>query len=75
MFIRGKIYRHIAANSSLDIKVLSVDHINAKRAKLKVQYVLKLTRRVQYTGKGARGHTDRIVVKSDQWKYWKPVKA
>lgn len=65
-------YRH-HTNATLDIRILKVYHVNEHRTKLKVEYVHRVGDRIQYTGKGQDWHTDKVSIKSEDYKYWRVV--
>lgn len=73
MFQKGKIYRHRNPNATLDIKVLSVLDVNGDRTKMKVFYVTRNTKNLQYTGKGHTGYEDKIEIQSANYDDWKEI--
>ena len=67
-------YRHDTSSSILDIRVISVYHVNSERTDLRIEYVHRSNGRIQYTGKGQNGHTDKVSIKSSDYKYWRALK-
>jgi hypothetical protein len=70
MFHKDGSFEHSNPNTTLYIRVLSVIHLNEERIKLKVNYHHKTNDRMQYTGIGATGYSDTIVIKRKDFANW-----
>jgi len=69
-FYKDSNYEHETSAATLYIRVVNVIHVNSKRAVLKVNYLHKLSGRIQYTGTGITGYTDTIRILTEDFKYW-----
>lgn len=75
MFKPYVVYEHCNKHASLYMKVLSVIHANSERVKLKINYIVKHTGRVQYTGKGVDHHSDTVCIALKDFKNWEVAKS
>ena len=73
MFKSKCTYRHNNPSNTLDIYILAIYNINYKRIKMKVNYINKLNKRLQYTGKGRDGYSDTIEILAENYKDWEKI--